>query len=51
MKKIYCLSACRQCRRDHDKSIFSNNMLEKTLGISGTTRNLMTLKKLADRYS
>jgi len=37
-------------RRDRDKSIFSNNMIEKVLGVSGTTRNLTTIKKLAEKY-
>lgn len=37
-------------RRDREKSIFSNNMVEKTLGIAGTTRNLTTIRKLAEKY-
>ena len=37
-------------RRDRDASIFSNNFIEKTLGVAGTTRNLTTIKKLAGRY-
>jgi uncharacterized protein (DUF1697 family) len=38
-------------RRDRDASIFSNNFIEKTLGVAGTTRNLTTIKKLAGKYS
>jgi uncharacterized protein (DUF1697 family) len=38
-------------RRDRDASIFSNNFIEKTLGVSGTTRNLTTIKKLAGKYT
>jgi uncharacterized protein (DUF1697 family) len=38
-------------RRDRDKSIFSNNQVEKTLGIPATTRNLTTIKKLAEKYT
>ncbi len=38
-------------RRDRDASIFSNNFVEKTLGIAGTTRNLSTIKKLAEKYA
>ena len=37
-------------RRNRDKSVFSNNMVEKTLGVAGTTRNLTTIKKLAEKY-
>ena len=36
-------------RRDRDTSIFSNNFIEKVLGVSGTTRNLTTIKKLAEK--
>lgn len=38
-------------RRDREKSVFSNNLVEKTLGVPGTTRNLTTIKKLAEKYS
>lgn len=38
-------------RRDRDASIFSNNFIEKTLGVAGTTRNLTTIKKLAEKYT
>ncbi len=37
-------------RRDRDKSIFSNALLEKILGVPATTRNLTTIKKLAEKY-
>ncbi len=37
-------------RRDREKSVFSNNLVEKTLGVAGTTRNLTTIKKLAEKY-
>jgi len=38
-------------RIDREKSIFSNHLIEKTLGVSGTTRNLTTIKKLAEKYN
>ena len=38
-------------RRDRDMSVFSNNFIEKTLGVAGTTRNLTTIKNLAEKYS
>jgi uncharacterized protein (DUF1697 family) len=38
-------------RRKKDKSIFSNNFVEKTLGITGTTRNLNTIQKIVEKYS
>jgi uncharacterized protein (DUF1697 family) len=37
-------------RYDRDASIFSNNFIEKTLGISGTTRNLTTIQKIVEKY-
>jgi uncharacterized protein (DUF1697 family) len=37
-------------RHDRDASIFSNNFIEKTLGIPATTRNLTTVKKIAEKY-
>jgi uncharacterized protein (DUF1697 family) len=37
-------------RRDRDKSVFSNNFIEKILKVPATTRNLTTLRKIADRY-
>ena len=36
-------------RRDRDASIFSNNFIEKVLGVRATTRNLTTIKKLAEK--
>jgi uncharacterized protein (DUF1697 family) len=38
-------------RRDRDASVFSNNFIEKTLNVAGTTRNLTTIKKLAEKYT
>jgi len=38
-------------RRDRDASVFSNNFVEKTLSVAGTTRNLTTIKKLAGKYT
>lgn len=37
-------------RRDRDKSIFSNALIEKVLGVPATTRNLTTIKKIAEKY-
>ena len=37
-------------RRNKDRSIFSNNFVEKTLGITGTTRNLNTIQKIVEKY-
>ena len=37
-------------RRDRERSIFSNNFIEKILGVPGTARNLTTIKKLAEKY-
>ena len=37
-------------RRDRERSVFSNNFIEKILGIPATTRNLTTIKKLAEKY-
>ena len=36
-------------RQDRDASVFSNNFIEKVLRVSGTTRNLTTIKKLAEK--
>lgn len=38
-------------RRDRDRSVFTNNWAEKVLGVVGTTRNLTTIKKLAEKYA
>lgn len=37
-------------RRDRERSVFSNNFVEKVLGVPATTRNLTTIKKLAEKY-
>jgi uncharacterized protein (DUF1697 family) len=37
-------------RRDRDQSVFSNNFVEKILGIAGTTRNLTTIWKIVAKY-
>lgn len=37
-------------RRDRDRSVFSNNFIEKILDVPATTRNLTTIKKLAEKY-
>jgi len=37
-------------RRDRDKSIFSNNFIEKTLKVEATTRNINTLRKIVEKY-
>ncbi|RJP48394.1 MAG: DUF1697 domain-containing protein [Anaerolineaceae bacterium] len=37
-------------RRDRDKSVFSNNFIEKSLKESNTTRNLTTLRKITEKY-
>lgn len=37
-------------RRDREKSVFSNNFVEKTLNLSGTTRNLPVIKKIVEKY-
>ena len=44
-KEVYNL------RRDRDQSIFSNNLIEKTLEVMGTTRNFTTIKNLAEKYA
>lgn len=37
-------------RRDREKSVFSNNFIEKILKMPSTTRNLTTIKKIAEKY-
>lgn len=37
-------------RRDRDKSVFSNDFIEKTLKVRATTRNLNTVRKIAEKY-
>jgi uncharacterized protein (DUF1697 family) len=38
-------------RRDRDKSIFSNNLIEKTLKLPATTRNMTVIRKIAEKYN
>ncbi len=38
-------------RLDREKSVFSSNFVEKILKMPATTRNLMTLKKIVEKYS
>ena len=37
-------------RRDRERSVFSNNFIERVLSVSATTRNLTTIKKLVEKY-
>lgn len=37
-------------RRNRDKSIFSNDFIEKTLKVRATTRNLNTVRKIAEKF-
>ena len=37
-------------RHDRQKSVFSNNLMEKILDMPATTRNLTTIKKIAEKY-
>jgi len=37
-------------RRDREKSIFSNNFVERILKLPGTTRNMTVIKKIAEKY-
>ena len=37
-------------RYDRDKSIFSNNFIEKILKMPGTTRNMTVIKKISEKY-
>lgn len=37
-------------RHNKDKSMFSNNWVEKILGVTGTTRNLNTVQKIVNKY-
>lgn len=37
-------------RRRREKSIFSNNLIEKVLKADATTRNLNTLKKIVEKF-
>ena len=38
-------------RRDREKSVFSNNFIEKILKLPATTRNLTTIKKITEKYA
>jgi uncharacterized protein (DUF1697 family) len=38
-------------RRDREKSVFSNNLLEKMLKLPATTRNLTTIMRIAEKYT
>ena len=44
-RELYAL-----CFRDRGKSNFSNQLLEKQLGMPGTTRNLNTVRKILEKY-
>lgn len=37
-------------RRDREKSVFSNNLLEKILKMPATSRNLTTITKIVEKY-
>jgi len=37
-------------RYEREKSIFSNNFIEKILKMPGTTRNMTVIKKIAEKY-
>lgn len=37
-------------RRDREKSVFSGNLIEKTLNMPVTTRNLTTITKIVGKY-
>ena len=37
-------------RHDRERSVFSNNLIEKVLGMPATTRNLKTIGKLSEKY-
>lgn len=37
-------------RRDRKKSVFSNTLIEKTLEMPGTTRNMTVIRKIAEKY-
>jgi uncharacterized protein (DUF1697 family) len=38
-------------RRDREKSVFSNNLLEKMFKVPATTRNLTTIMRIAEKYT
>ncbi len=37
-------------RRDREKSVFSNNLVEKTLKVPAATRNLTTTRKIVEKF-
>lgn len=37
-------------RYDRDKSVFSNNFVEKVIKASATTRNMTTIRKIVEKY-
>jgi len=37
-------------RHDREKSVFSNNFIEKILKMPGTTRNMTVIKRIAEKY-
>jgi len=37
-------------RRNREKSVFSNNFIEKILKMPSTTRNMTVIKKIAEKY-
>jgi uncharacterized protein (DUF1697 family) len=37
-------------RRDRQKSVFSNNLIERTLETPATTRNMTVIRKIAEKY-
>ena len=39
------------CLKKQSESKFSNNLLEKTLGMKSTIRGIKTIKKMADKYT
>ncbi|MBN2116538.1 MAG: DUF1697 domain-containing protein [Anaerolineales bacterium] len=38
-------------RRNREKSVFSNNFIEKILKLPATTRNLTTIRKITEKYT
>lgn len=44
-REVYCLR-----HRDRGESILSTNLLEKTLGMSATMRNITSIRKIAEKY-
>jgi hypothetical protein len=44
-------NAAYNLRHHREKSIFSKHSIEQLLAVSGTTRNLTMIKKLAEKYA